>query len=69
MKNMLIPMARNLRTGQIVKTQDLTGYRTTEPKIAELLADSLAEKMTASTRDPWEGFVKKWSVSPMHRNL
>ena len=59
----LLPMARNTVTGQTVKTQDLTGGRFTQAQrpLAQLDADSLAERMTARTGDLWQGFVKLYT--------
>jgi hypothetical protein len=59
MQKYLVPMAKNLVTGQKVKTQDLTGARLTLDQrfLAEDLANHLAEKMTSRTREPWQGFV------------
>jgi len=67
MAEYLLPMARNLVSGQTVKTQDLTGERFTEQQraLAEDMAEQLAVKMTARTREPWEGFVKTYT--PTHR--
>jgi hypothetical protein len=59
----LLPMARNTRTGQTVKTQDLTGNRFTQAQrsLAEDMADQLAAKMTARTGDHWQGFVENYT--------
>jgi len=59
MQKYLLPMARNLTTGQTVKTQDLTGGRLTSDQkhFAEDLAKELAEKMSARTGEQWQGFV------------
>lgn len=56
-------MARNLKTGQIVKTQDLTGVRLLpeQKKIAAALSTQLADKMTARTGDPWVGFTQLYT--------
>ena len=61
----LLPMARNLSTGQTVKTQDLTGTRLTlqQRQIAEALSRQLADKMTARTGDSWVGFTKEYTPS------
>lgn len=58
-------MARNLRTGQTVKTQDLTGTHLTQKQraIAEEKCQQLADKMTAKTRDPWVGFITEYVPS------
>jgi len=59
----LLPMARNTRTGQTVKTQDLTGRRYTQQQhsAATAAADECAVKMTARTGDAWRGFVKSYT--------
>lgn len=58
-------MARNLTTGQTVKTQDLTGNRFTlsQRSIAQENADRLAATMTNRTRDPWVGFLTEYTPS------
>ena len=63
----LLPMARNVVTGQTVKTQDLTGERFTRHQqvLAEAAADQFAERMTARTGDAWVGFVQLYT--PTHR--
>lgn len=59
----LLPMARNTRTGETVKTQDLNGVRFTQKQrvLAESAADACAEKMTARTGDTWRGFVRAYT--------
>ena len=59
----LLPMARNTRTGQTVKTQDLTGlrYAVHQRALAESAADRCAEKMTIRTGDVWRGFVRGYT--------
>ena len=59
----LLPMARNTRTGQTVKTQDLSGLRYTQNQrvLAESAADQCAAKMTARTGDTWQGFVRLYT--------
>ena len=61
----LLPMARNTRTGQTVKTQDLTGrrYLQHQRSLAEAAAEECAVKMTARTGDQWRGFVKSYTPS------
>ncbi len=58
-------MARNLTTGQTVKTQDLTGTRLTlkQRAIAEEKSQQLADKMTARTKQPWTGYVIEYTPS------
>ena len=59
----LLPMARNTRTGQTVKTQDLTGVRYTfsQRALAESAANRCAENMTDRTGDTWQGFVQAYT--------
>ena len=59
----LLPMARNTRTGQTVKTQDLSGLRYTQNQrvLADAAADQCAAKMTARTGDTWQGFVREYT--------
>ena len=59
----LLPMARNMITGQTVKTQDLNGLRYTlqQRVLAESAADQCAAKMTARTGDTWQGFVREYT--------
>lgn len=59
----LLVKARNLRTGQTVKNQDLTGARLElrQRALAEDLADQLAQKMTSRTGDSWAGVVEVYS--------
>ena len=59
----LLPMARNTRTGETVKTQDLNGVRYTlnQRVLAESAADACAAKMTARTGDVWRGFVREYT--------
>lgn len=63
MAEYLLPMARNLITGQTVKTQDLTGERFTQRQrhLAEDMANQLADKMSARTNEPWLGFVQTYT--------
>jgi hypothetical protein len=63
MTEFLLPMARNTVTGETVKTQDLTGARFTQSQraLAEDMCQQLADKMTARTGDPWQGFLQKYT--------
>ena len=63
MAKYLLPMARNLTTGETVKTQDLTGerFRLNQRGLAEDMANQLADKMTARTQSPWLGFVQEYT--------
>lgn len=59
----LLPKARNLTTGQTVKTQDLTGGRFTSKQraLAQSAADQLAEKMYNRTGDMWTGYLVEYT--------
>jgi hypothetical protein len=59
----LLPMARNMITGQTVKNQDLNGTTFTQRQrmLAEEIAGQLALRMTARTGDTWQGFVKLYT--------
>ena len=59
----LLPKARNVLTGQTIKSQDLTGARFTQAQraLAEDMAQQLAAKMTARTGDTWQGFVETYT--------
>ena len=63
----LMPKARNLRTGQTVKQQDLTGrrYMPHESKLAQQEAKDLAQSMTNRSQDTWRGFVDAYTASPV----
>jgi hypothetical protein len=63
----LMPKARNLRTGQTVKQQDLTGrrYMPHESKLAQQTADDLAQSMTNRSQDTWRGFVDAYTATPV----
>ena len=65
MQQYLVTKARNILTGQTVKTQDLTGARLElrQRALAEDLADQLAEKMTRNTGETWQGFVEVYIPS------
>jgi hypothetical protein len=60
----LLPKARNILTGQTVYTKDLTGGKIAihQRKIADLLAQQLADKMSVRTGDQWQGFVAEYTV-------
>lgn len=65
MAQYLLPMARNLVTGQTVKTQDLTGdrYELRQRFLAEDMARQLADKLTQRTGQDWVGFVQLYTPS------
>jgi hypothetical protein len=60
----LLPKARNIHTGQTVHTGDSTGDKIAlhQRKIADLLAQQLADKLTVRTGDQWQGFVVEYTV-------
>lgn len=59
----LLPKARNNRTGQTVKAQDLTGgrFRMEQREICQAMADQIAQKMSVRTGDPWTGFIVEYT--------
>jgi hypothetical protein len=63
----LMPKARNLRTGQTVKQQDLAGrrYMPHESKIAQQTADDLALAINKRGQDIWRGFVDVYTATPV----
>ena len=64
MNNYIMPMARNTRTGETVKAQDLSGRRLQphQRREAELLAQRLAEQMTDRGPDTWTHLIKTYSA-------
>jgi nitrate/TMAO reductase-like tetraheme cytochrome c subunit len=62
MTQYLLVKARNTRTGQTVKTQDLTGTRfaLSQRRLAQSMADQTAAKLSARTGDLWQGFVVEY---------
>jgi hypothetical protein len=61
----ILPKARNVRTGQTVKSQDLTGrrYQPHEQLECRLLADRLAAQMTTVSGETWVAVVETYQVS------
>lgn len=61
----LVPKARNTRTGQTVKQQDLTGarFQLFQRNLCQQQADLLAEQMQRRTGDLWRGFVETYTPS------
>lgn len=61
----LLPKARNTRTGQTVKIQDLTGARFTlaQRELAQDRANQLAEQAGYRTGDTWVGFLETYTPS------
>jgi hypothetical protein len=64
MQQYIMPMARNTRTGQTVKSQDLTGQRLQSHQRQEcrLLAERLAAQMTQRGQDTWAAVVQSYSA-------
>jgi hypothetical protein len=59
----LLPKARNLRTGETVKQQDLTGgrFELRQRALALEVAGQLAAAMTSRTGDSWSAFVEVYT--------
>ena len=55
-------MARNLVTGQTVKTQDLAGARFTlaQRAMCQVVADQTAEKLTIRSGEQWKGYCEPY---------
>jgi hypothetical protein len=64
MADYILPMARNTRTGATVKLQDLSGSRLQphQRREARLLADRLAEQMTARGVDLWTAVITPYTA-------
>lgn len=64
MNTYLLPKARNLATGETVKAHDLTGARIQlhQRQVADILAEQLAQKMTARTGDQWRAEVVSYTA-------
>jgi len=57
----LMPMAQNIETRQTVQGKDLNGRFSLDQKwAAEQMAEKLASKLTARTRQTWRPFVKEY---------
>ena len=59
-----MPIARNTRTGQTVKQQDLTGrrYALHEAALARLASEELARNMNLRGQDLWRASVRPYEV-------
>jgi len=59
----LLPTARNMSTGQRVKTQDLTGarFKHSQRAMAQEIAEQVAYNMSQRTNDPWEPVVIEYT--------
>jgi hypothetical protein len=64
MQQYIIPMARNLRTGETVKSQDLSGARLipSQRRECQMLAERLADQMTQRGQDTWSAVVHPYSA-------
>ncbi len=64
MTQYILAKARNTRTGQTVKQQDLSGRRLGphERRECQLLANRLAEQMTARGPDTWVAIVEAYTL-------
>lgn len=60
----IIPMARNTRTGETVKSQDLSGarFQPHQRREARLLAERLADQMTDRGPDTWTAMVVPYTA-------
>ena len=54
--------AKNTKTGQTLKQQDLNNYLTTNETEAYMLAEQFAKNLSDRTREPWIGQIK-WVAS------
>jgi hypothetical protein len=55
-------MARNSRSGLRIQQQDLTGETVTDLDLANRLAEELAKKQSARTRESWVADVCLYTV-------
>ena len=64
MQQYIMPMARNLRTSETVKSQDLSGarYIPSQRKEYQLLAERLANQMTLRGPDTWQPVIQPYSA-------
>jgi hypothetical protein len=64
MQQYIIPMARNTRTGETVKSQDLSGtrYIPSQRRECRLLAERLADQMTQRGTDTWCAVIQPYSA-------
>ena len=64
MTQYIMPMARNTRTGETVKSQDLSGIRyiPSQRKECQLLAQRLADQMTQRGQDTWTAVLQPYSA-------
>jgi len=64
MQQYIMPMARNSRTGQTVKSQDLSGarYIPGQRRECQLLAERLAGQMTLRGPDTWSAVIHPYTA-------
>ena len=64
MQQYIMPMARNLRTRETVKSQDLSGarYIPSQRKECQLLAERLANQMTQRGPDTWAAVIQPYTA-------
>ena len=65
MMQYILPMARNLRTGQTVQQQDLKGvrYQPHQKTECQLMADRLAQNLSDRTGDQWQAYCHSYSAA------
>ena len=63
--NYLMPMARNRRTGETVKAQDLTSsrYQLHQRSACLIEAQRLASQLTERTGDTWQPLIRSYTPS------
>ena len=61
----LLPTARNMKTKQTLKTQDLTGarFKLSQRALAQETAEQVAEKLSVRTGEVWEPVVIEYTPS------
>jgi hypothetical protein len=62
MMQYILPIARNSRTGETVKNQDLSGrrFRADQRRECQLMADRLAQQMTERSGDTWTAGIQTY---------
>ena len=65
MATYLLPCARNITTGQRIKSQDLTGARYTlgQRALAQNAAEGIAADLTARSGQSWEPYLVEYTPS------
>jgi hypothetical protein len=69
MTQYIMPMARNRRTGETVKAQDLTGsrYQSHQRHDCLLEAERLSKQLTDRTGDTWQPIIQPYT--PTNRKV